>query len=169
MKYLKPIIVILLGFIAGISVGVVVTRYVIKRDIRRAIVQPEMVRLRLERELTRELYLNAAQQLKLDEILLTMQQEIAAARKERQPRLRPILANAQKRLSEILTPEQQEKFEKYQAEYGVFSFGGQGQNFPRLQKLKKLREGNQSSPPPAPPPAQTTPATQPQSPQPSSE
>jgi hypothetical protein len=172
MKYLKPIIVLVLVFIAGISVGVVATRTIIKRDIRRAIVQPEMVRLRIERELTRELSLNAAQQIKLDEILLTMQQEIATARKERQPHLRPILANAQKRLSEILTPEQQEKFEKYQAEYGVFSFGGQGQgqNFPRLQKLKKLREGNQSIPTPAPQtPAQTPPATQPQPPPPSSE
>jgi hypothetical protein len=161
MKYLKPIIVLVLVFIAGISVGVVVTRTIIKRDIRRAIVQPELVRLRIERELTRELVLNAAQQRKLDEILITMQQEIAKARKEGQPRLRPILAGAQQRLNEILTPEQQEKFEKYQAEYGVFSFGGQGQNFPRLQKLKKLRDANQSSPPPTPQPAQPAPVTQP--------
>ena len=172
MKYLKPIIVLVLVFIAGISVGVVATRYVIKRDIRRAITQPEMVRLRIERELTRELSLDATQQLKLDEILATMQQEIAKARKERQPRLRPIFADAQRHIHEMLTPDQQEKFDRYQAEYGVFSFGGQGQgqNFPRLQKLKKFREGNQSSPPPATQqPAQTPPATQPQPPPPSSE
>lgn len=153
MKYLKPIVLLLLVFIAGISIGVVGTRYVIRRDIRQAIRKPEFVRLRIERELTRELALDAIQRAKLDEILVNLQQEIAKARAERQPRIRPLLSDTQRRLNEILTPEQQLKFEKYQAEYGLFSLGGQGQNFPRLQKLRKLREENRTSPPQPPPPA----------------
>jgi hypothetical protein len=143
MKYLKPILVLLLVFGAGISVGVVTTRYIVKRNIRQAIRQPELVRLRIERELTRELSLDAPQQLKLDDIVITMQHEVATARAEHQPRYRAILLETQKRINEMLTPEQQQKFEKYQAEYGVLPFGGQGQNLQRLQRLKNLREGSQ--------------------------
>lgn len=163
MKYLKPIIVLVLVFIAGISVGVVVTRSIIKRDIRKVILNPELVRLRVARELTRELALNPAQQTQLDQILARLQHEIAKARKERNLRIRPFFVEAQRRINEILTPGQQEKFERYQAENGIFSFGaaqGQGQNFPRLQKLKKLRDANQSTPPTTPQqPAQSPPAS----------
>jgi len=168
MKYFKPIIVLFLVFTAGISIGVVGTRYVVKRNIRQAITRPELVRLRVEHELTRELSLTPEQQTKLDGILTGLQQDIAKARKERMPRIRPIFAEAQSRINEILTPDQLEKFERYQTEYGFFSLGGQGQgqgqNFPRLQKLKKLREGlqnNQPSPAAATPPAaQPPPSTE---------
>ncbi|MFT3783985.1 MAG: hypothetical protein QM790_18390 [Nibricoccus sp.] len=154
MKYLKAIIVLLLVFSAGISVGVVATRTIIKRDIRRAVLQPELVRLRVERELTRELTLSPEQQTKLDGILVKFQQDIAKARKEKNFRIRPFFADATRQINEMLTPEQLEKFERYQAENGVFSFGSaQGQNYPRLQKLRKLRDNMQrqnSSPAPSP-------------------
>ena len=140
MKYIKPIILILLVFAAGICVGIVSTRYVIRRSIQQAVRRPELVRLRIENNLTRELDLNPDQQGKLDEILVTMQQEIAMARQEHLPRFRLILADTQKRISEILTPEQREKFEKIQAEYGLFTPGAQGPLFQRLQKLKNRRE-----------------------------
>ena len=140
MKYLKPIIVILLVFIAGISIGVVGTRFVIRRSIRQAVRRPELVRLRIERDLTRELELDPAQQTKLDEILLSAQQQIATARQEHQPRFRAIFADTQKRISEILTPEQRLRFEKIQADYGLFSPSAQGTLFPRLQRLKNRRD-----------------------------
>lgn len=154
MKYLKPIVVLLLIFIAGIAVGVVGTRYVVKRNIREAVRQPEKVRLRIKRELARELSLDAAQQTKLDGVLINLQQEIAKVRTERQPNFRPILADTQRGITELLTPEQQLKFEKYVAEYGLFSLGN-GQSFPRNQKPKKPREGTPPVPvltPPTPPP-----------------
>jgi len=164
MKYLKVIIVLLLVFAAGISIGVVATRYVIKRDIRKAVLQPELVRLRIERELTRELSFTPAQQTQLDSILVKLQQDITKARKDRLPRIRPIFTEAQRHINDLLTPEQLEKFERYQAENGVFSFGaaqgqGQGQNFPRLQKLKKFRENmqNNNQPPSSAPPSQPAP------------
>jgi len=140
MKYLKPIVLLLLVFLAGISVGVVGTRYEIRRSIRQAVRQPELVRLRIERDLTRDLNLDPAQQAKLDEILVNTQQQVATARQERQPRFRAIFAETQKRISEILTPEQRQKFEKLQAEYGLFSPRGQGSIFPRLQKLRNRQE-----------------------------
>jgi len=140
MKYLKPIILILLVFIAGICVGIVGTRYEVRRSIRQAVRQPELVRLRIERDLTRKLDLDPAQQAKLDEILVNTQQQVATARQERQPRYRAIFAETQRRVSEILTPEQREKFEKIQAEYGLFTPGAQGPLFQRLQKLKNRRE-----------------------------
>ena len=140
MKYLKPIVLLLLVFLAGISVGVVGTRYEIRRSIRQAVRQPELVRLQIERDLTRELALDPTQQAKLDEILVNTQQQVATARQERQPRFRAILAETQKRISEILTPEQRQKFEKIQAEYGLFSPRGQGSIFPRLQKLRNRQE-----------------------------
>jgi anti-sigma factor ChrR (cupin superfamily) len=136
MKYLKPILLILLVFAAGISVGVVSTRYVIRRSIQQAVRRPELVRLRIEQSLTRELDLNPEQQGKLDEILVAMQQDIAMARKEHLPRFRLILVDTQKRIAEILTPEQREKFEKLQADYGLFTPGAQGQGLQRLQRLR---------------------------------
>ena len=143
MKYLKPIILVLLVFAAGISVGVVSTRYVIRRSIQQAVRRPELVRLRIERSLTRELDLNPDQQGKLEEILVAMQQEIATARQAHLPRFRLILADTQKCISEILTPEQREKFEKLQAEYGLFTPGAQG---PGLQRLQRLRNRPQETP-----------------------
>jgi len=140
MKYLKPIILLLLVFSAGICVGVVSTRVVIRRSIRQAVRQPELVRLRIERDLTRELDLDPAQQAKLDEILVSTQQQIATARAERQPRFRAIFADTQKRISDLLTPEQRTKFEKIQADYGLSLPGSQGTLFPRLQKLKNRRD-----------------------------
>jgi anti-sigma factor ChrR (cupin superfamily) len=140
MKYLKPVILLLLVFAAGICVGVVGTRVVVRRSIRQAVRQPELVRLRIERDLTRELELDPSQQVKLDEILVSTQQQVATAKQERQPRFRAILTDTQKRISDILTPEQREKFEKIQAEYGLFMPGGQSPLFPRLQKLKNRRD-----------------------------
>lgn len=165
MKYLKAIVVLLLVLAAGICIGVVGTRYVIKRDIRRLVLQPELVRLRLERELTREVDLNPNQQAQLDAILVKFQQDIANARKDRTIRVRPLFVEANRRIHEILTPDQQEKYERYIAENGFFSFGGaqiqsQGQNLPRLQKLKKLREiqlRNQTPAQPASPAQPTSP------------
>ncbi len=152
MKNLKAILLLLLVFIAGITVGSVATRYFIKRDIRRAVVRPELVRLRIERELTRELDLTPAQQTRLGNILVTLQQDIARARKERNHRIRPIFQQAQNSIHEMLNQTQQEKFERYLAEYGIFSLGNRpdaGQHFPRLQKLKEMRN-NKGHQPPAP-------------------
>jgi len=140
MKYFKPIIVLLLVFAAGLCVGVVSTRYVIRRTIRQAVRQPELVRLRIERDLTRELDLDPAQQSKLDEILVSTPQQVATARQEHLPRFRAIFADAQKRISEILTPEQRTKFEQIQAEYGLSMPGSQGTLFPRLQRLRNRRD-----------------------------
>jgi len=140
MKYLKPILLLLLVFAAGICVGVVSTRVVIRRTIRQAIRQPELVRLRIERDLTRELDLDPTQQTKLDEILVSTQQQIAIARQEHLPRFRAIFADTQKRIADILNPEQRVKFEKIQAEYGISVPGSQGTLFPRLQKLRNRRD-----------------------------
>ncbi len=147
MKYLKPIILLVLVFAAGIAVGVVYTRYETRRTIRQAIRQPEMLRQRIVRDLTRQLDLDPAQQSKLNEILIAFQQQIATARKERPPHFRPIFADTQKRISEILTPEQRLKFERIQAELGFLSLGGgKGPAFPLLQRLKNRRE--EAAPPP---------------------
>ena len=153
MKYLKPIILLVLVFAAGIAVGVVYTRYETRRTIRDAIRQPEMVRTRIVRDLARQLDLDAVQRTKIDEILISTQQQIATAKKERFPRYRLIFADTQYRISEILTPDQRVKFEKIQSEFGFLSPGSnKGSAFPLLQKLKNRRE-EALQPPPAAAPA----------------
>lgn len=147
MKYLKPIAVLFLVFAAGICVGVVGSRIAFRHRIQQALRKPELVRLRIERDLVRELSLDPTQQAKLDEILVDFQNSVAKARAERQPRIRELFWDAQKRINDLLTPEQQQKFQKMQAEYGLLSFGTANQTFPRLQRLKNLRdEKSQSSP-----------------------
>ncbi len=103
MKKLKPLLALALVFVAGMVVGVVGTRVVIRGFIRRAILHPELVRERIERDLVRRLKLDATQEMKVHEVLADSQKQLRDLRLEFQPQFIVIMSNSQERIAAVLT------------------------------------------------------------------
>ena len=120
MNKLKPWLLLALMFLAGFASGVVVTRVAVRHFVRRVIAHPEIIRARIERELDRNLKLDPQQELKVHQILVEAHGRIQSLRAEVQPQWTSIVQEARHEIADILTPEQREKFEKYQAENRPF-------------------------------------------------
>ena len=116
MKTLKVCLVLALVFIAGVAGGVVATRIAIRHYVQNAIQNPEVIRLRIERQMTRKLNLNARQRVEVGRILLNAHEHLKSLRQEFQPQLVDVAQKARGEISAVLTPEQQKKFEEFQAE-----------------------------------------------------
>jgi uncharacterized membrane-anchored protein YhcB (DUF1043 family) len=68
MKTLKLILLPSLVFLAGVVIGVVGTRAVVRRVVQQTLLHPEKVQADIERRMTRQLRLDNSQQAKLHEI-----------------------------------------------------------------------------------------------------
>lgn len=116
MKKLKPWLVLLLVFVAGLAVGVVGTRIAIRKFVQTAINQPDKLRDRIESRMSRRLALTAEQREKVHASLVQAQDRIRALRTETQPRFNTILTDARDDIAAALTPEQKEKFRQFRQE-----------------------------------------------------
>lgn len=116
MKKMKPILLVVLIFVAGFAAGVVTTRLAVRRFVQRAITQPDLMREKIERDLGRKLQLDAAQRESVQKILAGTQARIKALRREVQPQFAGVIQDAANEISAVLTPEQRERFEKFRAE-----------------------------------------------------
>ena len=112
MKHWKSIGLLALVFFAGIFVGVVATRAVVRHVVQQAIAHPEKAQLLMERNLTRKLRLDDGQQTKLHQILLDTRNELRGLRQELQPQAAVVLRRSDEKISALLTPEQQARYEK---------------------------------------------------------
>jgi len=112
MKTWKAILVLALVFFAGIVLGVVGTRVVIRHFVQQAIVHPERVQALIERNLTRKLRLDGGQQIELESILTDARTDLHALRAQYQPQAADIFRKADARITKLLTPEQLERYEK---------------------------------------------------------
>ena len=117
MKTSKVWLLVALIFLAGFAGGIVTTRIVVRRVLQRVIAHPELIRIRIERELDRKLDLDAGQRAKVGRILAGTHEQLKALRGEFQPRFAAIVQDTRSQISVLLTPEQQRKFERYQAEH----------------------------------------------------
>ena len=113
MKNWKSLLLLVLVFFAGLAVGVVGTRIVVRHVVQNAITHPERVQTFMERNLTRRLRLDNDQQVKLHDILTDARGQLTSLRKEFQPQAAEILTGADKKISALLTPEQQERYDKF--------------------------------------------------------
>jgi len=113
MKNWKSLLLLVLVFFAGLAVGVVGTRIVVRRVVQGAIAHPERVQTYMERNLTRRLRLDNDQQVKLHDILTDTRGQLTSLRKEFQPQAAEVLTDADKKISALLTPEQQERYDKF--------------------------------------------------------
>jgi hypothetical protein len=125
MNKLKPILLLTLVFCAGIAVGVVGTRFAVRQMVRTALERPEGIRLRLERRLNRQLDLTADQQARVHDILAQTQAQMRDLRQELRPRLAGVIGKANHDIIALLTPEQQERFERMKRENPLFWRAGQ--------------------------------------------
>jgi hypothetical protein len=113
MKNWKSLLLLVLVFFAGLAVGVVGTRVVVRHMVQNAITHPERVQTFMERNLTRKLRLDNEQQVKLHDILTDARGQLTSLRKEFQPQAAEVLTGADKKISALLTPEQQERYDKF--------------------------------------------------------
>jgi hypothetical protein len=128
MKLFKSLLLLALMFFAGIVVGVVGTRVVVRHIVRDAILHPEKMQAAMERNLTRRLRLDSEQKMKLRQILSDAHGRLKDLRREYQPQVFEVLSNANGQITAILTPEQQARFEKLKTE-----------NHPFLQAIQQSR------------------------------
>lgn len=130
MNKLKPVLLLLLVFLAGIAVGVVGTRLFVRQLVRTAVERPEQVRLRVERRLERRLDLTPEQQARVHEILTNSQAQIQSLRREFRPQMAVIVMKANRDIMTILTPEQQRRYKKMRQENPWFWRSVQSTNPP---------------------------------------
>jgi Spy/CpxP family protein refolding chaperone len=116
MKNWKSILLLALVFFAGVFAGVVGTRAVVRRVVQQAIAHPEKMQALLERNLTRKLRLDASQQLQVHDILTEARGQLRGLRQEFQPQAAAVLRGTDEKISALLTPEQQARYEKLKAE-----------------------------------------------------
>ena len=128
MKTLKLIFLLALVFFAGAVAGVVVTRAVVRHTVREAVTHPERVQLLIERRLAWRLRLDNDQRTKLHDILSDTHGQLAALRQQYRPQVVSILSTADSQITALLTPAQQERYEKFKEE-----------NRPLLQAVRSER------------------------------
>ncbi|MFI5356505.1 MAG: hypothetical protein ACHQ4G_04140 [Opitutales bacterium] len=116
MKRLKLILLLVLVFIAGIFAGVAGTRVAVRHFIRQALHDPDFLRRRAEKDLTRKLKLDAAQQATVQQALLGVQEAFQTAAAVARPHLREALLKANGEIEAVLTPEQKEHYRRIQIE-----------------------------------------------------
>ena len=125
MKKWKSILLLLLVFAAGLAVGVVGTRVVVRRAVQQAMGHPEKMQLLVERNLTRRLQLDNDQQAKLHAVMTDTRAQLNDLRKQIQPQAAEIWHGADVKISAFLTPGQQAKFDKIKE-----------QGWPALRRLR---------------------------------
>jgi len=121
MKGFKPWLVIGLVFFAGIAVGVMGTRAVIKGRFDRIIgnANPkdpkewvDFIRERMEKEMVTDLNLTPEQQTNIHQVFVESGEQMRKVHNDFEPRIKEIFEKAHTNIAARLTPEQREKFEK---------------------------------------------------------
>ena len=120
MSAWKPALALLLVFVAGMFVGVVGTRMVVRRVARTMLEDPafarERIRVQMELQLARRLRLGPLQRQRVREILAEMQGQLKLIAEETQPRRQMVISNAADQIDLVLGPEQKLEFEKLKEE-----------------------------------------------------
>jgi hypothetical protein len=125
MKPWKSLLLLALVFFAGLAVGVVGTRLAVRRAVQQAIVHPEQAQTFVEHSLTRRLRLDPGQQTQIHAILTDTRQRLGILRQEIQPRAAEIWQDTDRKISTLLTPDQQARYEKIKE-----------RNWPALRRLQ---------------------------------
>jgi hypothetical protein len=116
MKTFKLLVLVTLVFLAGAAAGVVGTRVFIRHWVSSAIQRPENIQILMERNLRRQLHLDARQRLEVHRILTDTRAQLRDLRKVYRPQVVAVMTNTEAQISAVLTPEQQAQFERMQQE-----------------------------------------------------
>jgi hypothetical protein len=116
MSKWKPALALLLVFAAGVVLGVVGTRMVVRRVIAEMVQRPEIIPNRIELVLARRLRLDPMQRRRVNQILVESQTQMRGVRLEMQPRLLQITSNANAQISSLLNERQLRDYERLKEE-----------------------------------------------------
>jgi Spy/CpxP family protein refolding chaperone len=116
MKSWKPILLLVLVFVAGVATGVLGNRISVRREVQQALKSPEKTQLIMERSLIRRLNLDAGQQAQLHTIMTETRTKLRELRREFQPQTSAIMQDSTAKISALLTPEQRVQYEKIRQE-----------------------------------------------------
>ena len=116
MKNWKPILLLVLVFVAGVTTGVLGNRVSVRREVQQALKQPEKTQLIMERSLVRRLNLDANQEGQLHLIMTETRTKLRDLRREFQPQTSAILQDSTAKISALLTAEQRVQYEKIRQE-----------------------------------------------------
>jgi len=111
-------LLVTLVFVAGVVAGVVGTRIVVRQVVGEVLSHPETVQPRIERNLALRLRLDKDQRTKVHAILSETHEQLQGLRQEYRPKVIIVLSNANDRITALLTPEQQARFEKWKSKNG---------------------------------------------------
>jgi Spy/CpxP family protein refolding chaperone len=112
MNKLKLIAGVLLIFMTGIAAGHFGTVFYFKNKIFKQ--GPPAFHHLIENKISRELKLTQQQKIKINKIILQAEKNFDSFRKKHRPELKLNLSGCFKKINEILTPEQQERFKQIQ-------------------------------------------------------
>lgn len=114
MKTIKLSLLVALVFLAGVAAGVVGTRIAIRHWVNTAIQRPQNFQMLLERNLRRQLRLDAQQRVEVHRILTDARIQLRNLRQEYRPQALTVITNAEAQISAVLTPRQEARFEQMQ-------------------------------------------------------
>jgi len=103
---------LILLFVFGVISGIAITLIIEGGMINKALANPDRGRQIVANRLTRELKLGPEQQSELEDILISVQDDLQVIREEIEPGIEEILTDSKYQIEEILTTEQKEDFEK---------------------------------------------------------
>lgn len=113
MSRTKAIIGVCLVFFLGVITGVALTARFVQKQVHRLVEGgPEALNAMIIRRLDHKLQLDGQQRRQLQDIVENATVQIRDARKEIQPKLISIRADAAAKVRAILKPDQQQKFDK---------------------------------------------------------
>jgi len=113
MKNFKSLLLVALVFLAGVIAGVVGTRIVVRHIVGEMVLHPESVQPRIERNLVLRLQLDREQRAQMHVILSNAHTQLESLRHEYRPQMVLVLSNANAQITDILTPEQQVRFQRW--------------------------------------------------------
>ena len=126
MKTIKPLILLALVFLAGLAIGIVGTRSLVRHEVRQAMLHPEKTQQLMEERVDRRLHLDNDQEARLHDILAVAHLQIREARLQIRPQIELIASNTDQQISALLNPDQLTRYEKLKAD-----------NHPLLQFLRQ--------------------------------
>ena len=128
MRNFKSILLLCLVFTAGVVVGIVGTRSMVRHAIRQSMAHPEQAQKILEINISRRLRLDNNQQAQLHDILADAHFQMRKIRLQTRPQTLTVISNVNLQISGMLTPEQERRYERLKK-----------LNSPALQFLRQIK------------------------------
>jgi len=118
MKNFKPILLLVLVFIAGVVIGAVANRSLVRHAVRQSIIHPDMVQTAFEERVDHRLRLDNDQQAKLHDIFATAHLRIREIQLQIRPQMAQVSSNIDLQISAMLTADQLRRYQELKTENG---------------------------------------------------